>query len=160
MQHEFGASLERIRKERGLSYRALSESLEAETGVVIDPSGLQRIETGAREPRLFEAIAISKHLGRPLLHMTAPPGVEQATARLKETMRRFEATYGAAMTALVEHGLCRQELLHAVLEAEHLVRGKKKSEIDKDVALAELSRLREQSKDLVRMDWPSIDPAS
>lgn len=72
MQHRFAQSLTRERAERNLTLRALSEAVETNTGIKIDPSGLKRIESGEREPRLNEALAISQTLGvdLPLLALT------------------------------------------------------------------------------------------
>lgn len=60
-----------MRKSQNLTFRALSDLIKDETGVQIDASGLKRIETGAREPRLNEALAIAQALSVGLDYLVA-----------------------------------------------------------------------------------------
>lgn len=90
MQHEFGSTLERLRKQRKLSFRGMSEALEESAGVSIDASGIQRIETGAREPRLYEAIAIANLFGTTVQSMAQPTKTTQSVAELRGLLERYE----------------------------------------------------------------------
>lgn len=60
--HNFGNELARRRVDRGLSYRGLADLIAERTGVKVDHTGLKRMESGAREPRLDEALAIAEVL--------------------------------------------------------------------------------------------------
>lgn len=70
VQHTFGSAVEKHRKRLGLTFRAFSEAIHEATGVSIDSGGLNRIESGQREPRLSEALAIAQTLGVSLGELT------------------------------------------------------------------------------------------
>lgn len=57
------------RAQRNLTLRALADLVE-QNGTKIDASGLSRIESGEREPRLGEALAIATALGIGLTGLT------------------------------------------------------------------------------------------
>ncbi|MBN7458326.1 helix-turn-helix domain-containing protein [Mycobacteroides abscessus] len=61
----FGARVKRAREERGLTQRQLSELLAGHR-VQLDNSAITRIENGAREPRIREAIVLADVLEFPL----------------------------------------------------------------------------------------------
>lgn len=62
MKHtNFGDLLRARRNRLGISQRTLSERL-AEAGMKIDPTAITRMETGQREPKLNEALALAEFL--------------------------------------------------------------------------------------------------
>jgi transcriptional regulator with XRE-family HTH domain len=64
----FGARIKRAREEQGLTQRELSEILEKDHRIRLDSSAVTRIESGSREPRIREALAIADVLGFPLTY--------------------------------------------------------------------------------------------
>ncbi|MDS1114474.1 helix-turn-helix transcriptional regulator [Gordonia westfalica] len=111
MQHRFAESLTRERAERNLSLRALSEALEEATGIKIDPSGLKRIESGEREPRLNEALAISQTLGvdLPLLALTDSMRVRTAASWVADSL--------STLNEQVDELVGRLEYVDAVIDS-------------------------------------------
>lgn len=93
MQHTFGSAVEKHRKRLGLTFRAFSEAILEVTGETIDSSGLNRIESGQREPRLSEALAIARTLGVPLEALTGVVGgnVWFVAERMKTDLARLIA---------------------------------------------------------------------
>lgn len=65
----FGENVAEARKSKGWSQRRLAEELEVH-GVKLDPSAVTRIERGARETKLREAVAMSAALGLELRELT------------------------------------------------------------------------------------------
>ncbi|GAB07876.1 helix-turn-helix domain-containing protein [Gordonia amarae] len=94
-QDRFGPALRRLREDRGLTQRAFSEQLENRTGVRIDASGIHRIETGKREPRLGEAIAIAETIA-----VTLDELVTQHERPQAEALHAFTQTWTAAVDEL------------------------------------------------------------
>lgn len=80
VEQRFAQSLAKYRAERGWSLRALSEAIEEGTGIKIDPSGLNRLESGERAPRLNEAVAISLTLDVDLSHLLLTEAMEVRAA--------------------------------------------------------------------------------
>ena len=66
---QFGEMLKTARADLGWSQRRLAEVLQ-KSGLKIDPSAITRIETGQREPKLTEAVAIANLLGLDLDTLT------------------------------------------------------------------------------------------
>jgi len=67
----FGQRVKEARKSQGLSSARFQERL-AEHGVRFDTSAVTRLESGEREPRLTEALAIADVLSISLTDLTAP----------------------------------------------------------------------------------------
>jgi len=67
----FGQRAKAARDKQGVSQAQLQEQL-AERGVMIDSSGITRLESGEREPRLSEALAISEIFGFGLTSLMTP----------------------------------------------------------------------------------------
>lgn len=92
----FGESLRRIRETKGWSQRLLADVLE-QAGLKLDPSAITRIERGAREVKLREAVAMASALGvdiSRLIHEDESPpwliGSKYMTALQKRSMARSE----------------------------------------------------------------------
>lgn len=101
MQHDFGKAVEQRRRAIGWSYRGFSDALRERTGLVIDGSGLKRIEAGEREPRLVEALAIAQALGTRLSELTEVSAWDRSAAlgEFAEVVSRTAESVAAA----VEH---------------------------------------------------------
>lgn len=88
MLDAFADQVRDYRSRAGLSQRALS-ALLAGQGFELDPTGLSRIESGERRPRLDEAVALSKALRFEI------PGLYRDDAseneRLREQLRQIKA---------------------------------------------------------------------
>ena len=70
------------REKQGLSQAQLQEQL-AERGIMIDTSGITRIEAGEREPRLSEALAISEIFGFGLTNLLTPAPANDAVREVR-----------------------------------------------------------------------------
>ena len=62
----FGQRVKRAREDQGLTQRQLAEALEQDHRIKLDSSAITRIESGSREPRIREALAIAEVLDFPL----------------------------------------------------------------------------------------------
>jgi len=82
--------MKRARDEEGLTQRELSELLLRDRRVKLDSSAITRIEGGAREPRLREAVAIAEVLGFTLStsDLYEIDGGERQFATSEELMKR------------------------------------------------------------------------
>lgn len=84
------------RQALGLSQRALAQKL-AELGVTIDQASIARIESGRREPRLSEAIAIAEFLQFDILQIDyGHPNVSYYGAMQRATQNFFDARLAVA----------------------------------------------------------------
>jgi len=87
----FGATMRRRRQDAGLSQRALAQRL-IELGVTIDQATITRMESGQREPRLSEAVAIAEFLQFDLLQVELDqPNVSFSGAMQIGTQKYFAA---------------------------------------------------------------------
>ncbi|WP_045821461.1 helix-turn-helix domain-containing protein [Williamsia herbipolensis] len=87
----FGSTMRRRRLDAGLSQRALSQRL-IELGVTIDQAAITRMESGQREPRLSEAIAIAEFLQFDLMQVELDqPNVSFSGAMQVGTQKFFAA---------------------------------------------------------------------
>lgn len=87
----FGATMRRRRQDAGLSQRALAQRL-IELGVTIDQAAITRMESGQREPRLSEAVAIAEFLQFDLLQVELDqPNVSYSGAMQVGTQKFFAA---------------------------------------------------------------------
>ncbi len=99
----------------GLSQRRLSEIIMATSDVKLYPSAVTRIETGQREPKLTEAVAIARALGMSLSELVDNP-VDYAT-RFDQALNNLPVRMHEASESL-KH-LAAQLLLVATLLDEH-----------------------------------------
>lgn len=87
----FGATMRRRRQDAGLSQRALAQRL-IELGVTIDQATITRMESGQREPRLSEAVAIAEFLQFDLLQVELDqPNISFSGAMQVGTQKFFAA---------------------------------------------------------------------
>ena len=84
------------REKQGLSQAQLQEQL-AQRGVMIDSSGITRIEAGQREPRLSEALAFSEIFGFGLTNLTTPAPENEVVRDVRQLM---EESRGALLKLL------------------------------------------------------------
>jgi len=68
----FGERVREFREQAELTQQQLSDRLREGFGIKLDTSAITRIESGAREPRLREAIAIAETLGFGLRGLNTP----------------------------------------------------------------------------------------
>lgn len=90
---DFSAVLRSARTDAKWTLRDLSSRLELWTGVKIDASGLSRIESAERMPRLDESIALSRVLRFeiPGVYRADPNHHEDAYVRLVRRVERATA---------------------------------------------------------------------
>lgn len=92
----FAAAVREGRARLGLSQRSLAVKL-AQLGVTIDQASIARMESGQREPRLGEAIAIAEYLQFDILQIeSGHPNVSYHGAMERATQRYFEARAAVA----------------------------------------------------------------
>ncbi|WAC65753.1 helix-turn-helix transcriptional regulator [Agrococcus sp. SL85] len=106
----FGAAVAAARSDLGLSQRALAARL-VDDGLQIDASGLSRLESGGRTPRLDEAVALANALGTQLSSMLAP-GVKLGT-QVSRAASRLEAMRDQLIDQMEEYNRLRLELAFA-----------------------------------------------
>jgi transcriptional regulator with XRE-family HTH domain len=118
---------DRVRERRdtiGISQRRLSELLVEKTGVRLDPSAVTRIETGQREPKLSEALAIAQVLGTDIEDLV--PHKETAYVDQIEIASELAGSWGQqARRAAAEQagqyvGIHRIFTAHPELLAQHM----------------------------------------
>ena len=81
----FGQRAKAARDKQGVSQAQLQEQL-AERGVMIDSSGITRLESGEREPRLSEALAISEIFGFGLTNLMTPTPENDVVRDVRQLM--------------------------------------------------------------------------
>lgn len=106
----FGAAVASARASLGLSQRALAAQLAAD-GLQIDASGLSRLESGTRTPRLDEAVALANALGEHLGSMVSS-GISLG-AQVKRGVERLESMREQLIDLMEEYNRLRLELAFA-----------------------------------------------
>lgn len=85
LTHAFAQRARTARGKQQISQVQLQEQL-ADRGILIDSSGITRIEAGEREPRLSEALAISEVLGFGLANLMTPVPENDAVRDVRRLM--------------------------------------------------------------------------
>lgn len=101
---DFGRRLRCERENRNLSQRKLAEEL-VRFGVKLDPSAIARIESGAREVKFREAVAIARAMDM-VVDDLVPSNSE------RELFERFDRTCGAA----IQHAFKARQHLAAMAQ--------------------------------------------
>jgi transcriptional regulator with XRE-family HTH domain len=151
----FGQNMRSARSQKGWSQRELAEALDTR-GVRLDPSAVTRIERGAREVKLREAVEIADCLSIDLQQLLRPAGPDPLSMVLE--LRRFaEKRMRSGRFAFAELGhyaRAMQEILEVRPEARdrlRRLRGRSETVDSHELVVGEL-------EDLLRdLQWADPD---
>ena len=99
LTHAFAQRTKAARDARRMSQVRLQELL-AQRGVLIDTSGITRIEAEEREPRLSEALAISEILGFGLSNLMTPASESDVIRDVRQLIEESRGTLLKLLRAL------------------------------------------------------------
>lgn len=104
----FGRNVRAAREQKGWSQRQLASALQ-KRGVKLDPSAVTRIERGAREAKLREAVAIAECLSVDLRELVTAEAHDPWSVAV-DLRRQAEACLYTGWVALAQFGILVQAL--------------------------------------------------